>query len=92
MSSETGHIKPRARTATKLCERCAIADSTVEAGEELEPHLLKLDVRWGQTYLDEHEVEVDYDELEEKFVIGNSADWIEDFRRYEETGGRRHRY
>lgn len=72
-----------------LMRDCYVADSVEEARDAIEPHLLKLYkmyARWGQTYLDEHEVEVDYDELEEKFVIGTPEDCIEDLRMYEEMG------
>lgn len=79
----------RADNDVVLMRDCYVADSTAEARAAIEPHLLtlyKLYARWGQTYLDEHEVEVDYDELEEKFVIGTPEDCIESLRMYEEMG------
>ncbi|MCT9098030.1 LLM class flavin-dependent oxidoreductase [Haloarchaeobius sp. HME9146] len=72
-----------------LMRDCYVADSVEEAREAIEPHLLQLYewyARWGQTYLDEHEVTVDYDELAEKFVLGSPEDCIEQLRVYEELG------
>ena len=72
-----------------LMRDCFVADSVEEARETIEPYLLKLYqmyARWGQTYMDEHEVEVDYEELEEKFVIGSPDDCIEQLREYEDLG------
>jgi alkanesulfonate monooxygenase SsuD/methylene tetrahydromethanopterin reductase-like flavin-dependent oxidoreductase (luciferase family) len=72
-----------------LMRDCYVADSVEEARDAIEPYLLTLYqmyARWGQTYLDEHEVEVDYDELEEKFIIGSPEDCIEQIRTYEELG------
>ncbi|MFC4440002.1 MULTISPECIES: LLM class flavin-dependent oxidoreductase [Natrialbaceae] len=72
-----------------LMRDCFVADSVEEARETIEPYLLELYrmyARWGQTYMDEHEVEVDYEELEEKFVIGSPADCVEQLREYEELG------
>jgi len=72
-----------------LMRDCFVADSLKEARETIEPYLLKLYkmyARWGQTYMDEHEVEVDYDELEEKFVIGTPEDCIDQLETYEKLG------
>jgi len=72
-----------------LMRDCFVADSVADARETIEPYLLnlyKLYARWGQTYMDEHEVEVDYDELAEKFVIGSPQDCIEQLEVYEEIG------
>lgn len=72
-----------------LMRDCFVADSVEEARETIEPHLLQLYewyARWGQTYLDEHEVEVDYDALEEKFVLGSPDECIEQLREYEDLG------
>lgn len=66
-----------------------VADSVAAAREAIEPYLLelyRLYARWGQTYVDEHEVEVDYDELAEKFVLGSPADCVEQLETYEELG------
>lgn len=72
-----------------LMRDCFVADSVEDARETIEPYLLQMYewyARWGQTYMDEHEVEVDYDELEEKFVIGSPADCIDQLREYENLG------
>lgn len=72
-----------------LMRDCYVADSFEEARETVEPHLLKLYrmyARWGQTYMDEHEVSVDYDELEEKFVIGTPEECREQLAVYEDLG------
>ncbi|MCU4751245.1 LLM class flavin-dependent oxidoreductase [Halobacteria archaeon AArc-curdl1] len=72
-----------------LMRDCFVADSYEEARDTIEPHLLKLYqmyARWGQTYMDEHEVEVDYDELAEKFVLGSPEECIEKLRTYEDLG------
>lgn len=68
---------------------CFVADSVDEARQTIEPYLLnlyELYARWGQTYMEEHEVEVDYDELAEKFVLGSPIDCIEQLERYEAMG------
>lgn len=81
--------KDRSENDVILMRDCYVADSLEEARETIEPYLLnlyQLYARWGQTYLDEHEVEVDYDELEEKFVIGTPEQCIEQLRTYEELG------
>ncbi|MFH5800549.1 LLM class flavin-dependent oxidoreductase [Haladaptatus sp. CMAA 1911] len=72
-----------------LMRDCFIGDSVGEARDTIEPYLLtlyRMYARWGQTYMDEHEVEVDYDELEEKFVIGTPDDCVEKLRTYEDLG------
>jgi alkanesulfonate monooxygenase SsuD/methylene tetrahydromethanopterin reductase-like flavin-dependent oxidoreductase (luciferase family) len=72
-----------------LMRDCFIGDSVEEARDTIEPYLLtlyRMYARWGQTYMDEHEVEVDYDELEEKFVIGTPDDCVEKLRTYEDLG------
>ncbi|MCU4743028.1 LLM class flavin-dependent oxidoreductase [Halobacteria archaeon AArc-m2/3/4] len=79
----------RADNDVVLMRDCFVADSLEEARETIEPYLLKLYrmyARWGQTYMDEHEVEVDYDELAEKFVIGDPEECIETLRTYEDMG------
>jgi alkanesulfonate monooxygenase SsuD/methylene tetrahydromethanopterin reductase-like flavin-dependent oxidoreductase (luciferase family) len=79
----------RADNDVVLMRDCFVADSVEEARETIEPYLLnlyKLYARWGQTYMDEHEVEVDYDELAEKFVIGSPEDCIDQLREYEDLG------
>ncbi|WP_248905999.1 LLM class flavin-dependent oxidoreductase [Halocatena marina] len=72
-----------------LMRDCFVADSVSEARSKIEPYLLnlyRLYARWGQTYLDEHEIEVDYDELNEKFVIGTPEECIDQLRTYAELG------
>ncbi|RBI60461.1 LLM class flavin-dependent oxidoreductase [halophilic archaeon] len=79
----------RADNDVVLMRDCFVADSVEEARETIEPYLLnlyKLYARWGQTYMDEHEVEVDYDELAEKFVIGSPEECVDQLRAYEELG------
>ncbi|WP_121744868.1 LLM class flavin-dependent oxidoreductase [Natronorubrum halophilum] len=72
-----------------LMRDCFVADSYKEARDTIEPYLLELYrmyARWGQTYMDEHEVEVDYDELAEKFVLGSPDECIERLRTYRDLG------
>lgn len=72
-----------------LMRDCFVADSVEDARETIEPYLLQMYewyARWGQTYMDEHEVEVDYDELEEKFVLGPPEKCISQLREYEALG------
>ncbi|WP_433627514.1 LLM class flavin-dependent oxidoreductase [Halomicrococcus sp. NG-SE-24] len=79
----------RADNDVVLMRDCFVADSVEEARKTIEPYLLnlyKLYARWGQTYMDEHEVEVDYDELAEKFVIGSPEECVDQLRTYEELG------
>ena len=72
-----------------LMRDCYVADSTAAAREAIEPYLLnlyRLYARWGQTYMDEHEVEVDYEELDEKFIIGSPEECINELRTYDKLG------
>ncbi|MFC4986475.1 LLM class flavin-dependent oxidoreductase [Saliphagus infecundisoli] len=72
-----------------LMRDCFVADSVADARETIEPYLLRMYewyARWGQTYMDEHEVEVDYDDLEEKFVIGSPDECVDQLRVYEDLG------
>ena len=72
-----------------LMRDCYVADSFEEARETVEPHLLELYrmyAEWGQTYMDENEVSVDYDELDEKFVIGTSEECREQLYEYDDLG------
>ena len=72
-----------------LMRDCFVADSVADARDTIEPYLLQMYewyARWGQTYMDEHEVEVDYDELAEKFVLGTPEECLEKLRTYEELG------
>lgn len=81
--------EPRDENDVVLMRDCFVADSLEVARETIEPHLLELYrmyARWGQTYMNEHEVEVDYDELEEKFVIGTPEDCVRQLRTYEDIG------
>jgi alkanesulfonate monooxygenase SsuD/methylene tetrahydromethanopterin reductase-like flavin-dependent oxidoreductase (luciferase family) len=79
----------RADNDVILMRDCFVADSVDEARERIEPYLLnlyELYARWGQTYMDEHEVEVDWDELAEKFVLGSPADCVEQLEAYADIG------
>ncbi|WP_435156389.1 LLM class flavin-dependent oxidoreductase [Haladaptatus sp. DFWS20] len=79
----------RADNDVILMRDCFVADSTQEARDTIEPYLLnlyELYARWGQTYMDEHEIEVDYEELDEKFVIGSPEECIEQLQVYENLG------
>ena len=81
--------KDRSDNDVILMRDCFIGDSFEEARETVEPYLLtlyRMYARWGQTYMDEHEVEVDYDELAEKFVIGTPEECVEKLRTYEDLG------
>lgn len=72
-----------------LMRDCFVADSVTDARETIEPYLLQLYewyARWGQTYMDDHEVSVDYDELREKCVIGSPTECVEQLRVYEDLG------
>jgi alkanesulfonate monooxygenase SsuD/methylene tetrahydromethanopterin reductase-like flavin-dependent oxidoreductase (luciferase family) len=72
-----------------LMRDCFVSDSVKDARETIEPYLLQMYewyARWGQTYMDENNVEVDYEELEEKFVLGSPNDCIEQLREYEALG------
>jgi len=79
----------RAGNDVVLMRDCFVGDSLEDARDAIEPYLLTLYrwySRWGQTYLDDHEVEVDYDELKEKFVIGTPEECVEQLRVYEDLG------
>lgn len=79
----------RADNEVVLMRDCFVADTETEAREAVEPYLLNLYEwyeRWGQTYLAEHDVGVDWDTLEEKFIIGTPEDAIEEFELYDEMG------
>lgn len=81
--------KDRADNDVVLMRDCFVADSKAAAREAVEPYLLNLYEwyeRWGQTYLAEHDVGVDWDALEEKFIIGTPEDAISEFEQYEEMG------
>lgn len=72
-----------------LMRDCFVADSLEEARDAIEPHLLQMYewyARWGQTYMDENEVEVDYETLEKKFILGSPRDCIEQLRTYRQLG------
>lgn len=81
--------KDRSENDVILMRDCFVGDSVEEARDTIEPYLLtlyRMYARWGQTYMDEHEVEVDYDELAEKFVIGTPDDCVDKLRTYEDLG------
>jgi alkanesulfonate monooxygenase SsuD/methylene tetrahydromethanopterin reductase-like flavin-dependent oxidoreductase (luciferase family) len=72
-----------------LMRDCFIAESEEAAREAVEPYLLNLYEwyeRWGQTYLAEHDVGVDWETLSEKFIIGTPETAIEAFEMYDEMG------
>lgn len=72
-----------------LMRDCFVADSEQDARDAVEPYLLNLYEwyeRWGQTYLAEHEVGVDWDALAEKFITGTPEHVAEEFAMYEEMG------
>lgn len=72
-----------------LMRDCFVADSEPAAREAVEPYLLNLYEwydRWGQTYLAEHEVGVDWEELSEKFVVGTPESVAEELDAYSEMG------
>ncbi|WP_435361701.1 LLM class flavin-dependent oxidoreductase [Haloarchaeobius sp. DFWS5] len=79
----------RSKNEVILMRDCFVADTTEEARDAIEPYLLNLYeiyARYGQTYMDEHDVEVDWSELDEKFVIGSPEECVEQFREYEDLG------
>jgi probable F420-dependent oxidoreductase len=79
----------RADNDVVLMRDCYVADTAADAREIVEPYLLTLYewyARWGQTYVDEHEVAVDWDELAGKFLLGPPAAVTEDLRAYEALG------
>ena len=79
----------RSENDVVLMRDCFVGDSHESARETIEPYLLELYrmyARWGQTYLDEHEVEVDYDELAEKFVLGSPKECIDKIETYQDLG------
>lgn len=72
-----------------LMRDCFVAPSEQEARDAVEPYLLNLYEwyeRWGQTYLAEHDVGIDWETLAEKFIIGTPADAIEELAMYQEMG------
>lgn len=72
-----------------LMRDCFVAESEQEARDTVEPYLLNLYEwydRWGQTYLAEHDVEVDWDGLAGKFVVGTPEDVVDAFHTYDELG------
>lgn len=78
--------KSREENDVILMRDCFVADSVDAARDAIEPYLLnlyELYARWGQTYMDEHEVAVKYDDLDEKFIIGSPKDCIEQVGVYE---------
>ena len=81
--------KDRADNDVILMRDCFVAETEQEAREAVEPYLLNLYEwyeRWGQTYMDEHEVGVNWDDLAEKFIIGTPEDAITELENYEEMG------
>lgn len=79
----------RAENDVVLMRDCFVADSEQAAREAVEPYLLNLYEwydRWGQTYLAEHGVGVNWDELAAKFVVGTPEQAIADFETYADLG------
>lgn len=84
---EFGHARENHEVV--LMRDCYVADSAADARAAIEPHLLQLYrwyARWGQTYLDEHDVDLDYDEFAAKAVVGSPAACIEQLEAYEALG------
>jgi alkanesulfonate monooxygenase SsuD/methylene tetrahydromethanopterin reductase-like flavin-dependent oxidoreductase (luciferase family) len=72
-----------------LMRDCFVADSVEAAREAIEPYLLnlyELYARWRQTYMDKHDVAVDFEDLDEKFILGSPEDCIEQLETYEALG------
>lgn len=72
-----------------LMRDCFVAGSEQAARDAVEPYLLNLYEwydRWGQTYLAEHDVGIDWDDLAEKFVVGTPESAIDAFETYDELG------
>lgn len=72
-----------------LMRDCYVADGAKAAREAIEPHLIQLYewyAKWGQTYVDENEIEIEFDTLDEKGVFGSPAAVTEQFGIYEELG------
>jgi len=81
--------KDPAENDVVLMRDCYVAESEQAAREAIEPYLLNLYEwyeRWGQTYLAEHEVGVDWDSLAGKFILGTPEDAIAELETYEEMG------
>ena len=79
----------RADNEVILMRDCFVGESMEAVRENIEPHLLTLYewyARWGQTYMDEREVAVDFDELEEKFVLGTPESCAAQLEEYAEMG------
>lgn len=79
----------RAENEVILMRDCYVAASEQMARQAVEPYLLNLYEwydRWGQTYMAEHGVGVNWDDLSEKFVIGTPEDVIESLEEYERMG------
>ena len=81
--------KERSENDVILMRDCYVAESETAAREAVETHLLDLYEwydRWGQTYMAEQGVGVDWDALAKKFVIGTETDAVERFETYDEMG------
>lgn len=81
--------KDRADNDVVLMRDCFVAETERAAREAVEPYLLNLYEwyeRWGQTYMADHEVGVDWDQLAAKFVVGTPADALDEFETYAEMG------
>lgn len=81
--------KDRENNDVVLMRDCFVAESEEAAREAVEPYLLSLYEwydRWGQTYLAEHGVGVNWDALTEKFIVGTPEDAVEAVETYEEMG------
>lgn len=81
--------KDRADNELVLMRDCFVAESETAAREAVEPYLLNLYDwydRWGQTYLAEHDVGVDWDSLAAKFIVGTPETAIEALETYADLG------
>lgn len=79
----------RADHAVVLMRDGYVADSYEDARAAIEPHVLRLYrmyARWSQTYLDEHDVDLDFEELAEKFVLGSPERCVDTLETYESLG------
>lgn len=81
--------KARSDNDVILMRDCYVDESETAARQTVESHLLDLYEwydRWGQTYMAEQGVGVDWKALAKKFIIGTPADATESLETYEEMG------
>ncbi len=81
--------KDRSSNDVILMRDCFVGETSDQARETIEPHLTRLYewyARWNQTYMDENDVAVDYDDLKAKFIVGTPTDCIESLEAYDALG------